>query len=96
MSSTSSSMNRTLSHTHETIFGKEYINNISEIDKMQVRKHKILHDIALLQRENDGHDKEIALLLGKLDVKDCIIQQLQAEVLEELNAMEACLQSLLE
>ncbi|MBW0472120.1 hypothetical protein O181_011835 [Austropuccinia psidii MF-1] len=89
-------MNRTLSHTHETIFSKECINNISEIDKMQVRKRKILHDISLLQRENDGHDEEIALLLGGLDVKDHIIQQLQAEVLEELNAMEARLQRFLE
>ncbi|MBW0483444.1 hypothetical protein O181_023159 [Austropuccinia psidii MF-1] len=96
MSLPSSSLNRTLSQTHQTIFRKEYIHNISEIDKIQVKNGKILHNIALLQRQNDGHDEEISLLQGKLVVEDHIIQQLQAEVLEELNDMEAHLQSFLE
>ncbi|MBW0540539.1 hypothetical protein O181_080254 [Austropuccinia psidii MF-1] len=96
MSSTSSSTNGTLSHTQNPIFSEEYLHNIAEIDKMQVRKRQILHQIALLQRANDGHDTEIALLLGELDVKDNIIQELQAEVLEELNTMEARLQRLLD
>ncbi|MBW0568059.1 hypothetical protein O181_107774 [Austropuccinia psidii MF-1] len=96
MSATSSSTNGTLSHTQNTIFSKEYLHNIAEINKMQVRKRQILHHIALLQRANNGHDTKIALLLGKLDVKDNIIQELKAEVLKEFNAMEARLQRLLD
>ncbi|MBW0589145.1 hypothetical protein O181_128860 [Austropuccinia psidii MF-1] len=95
MSLPSSTLNRTRTQTEPTIFSKEYMHNISEIDKIQVKKRQTLHHIALLQRKNDGHDEELASLQRKLDVKKRIIQQLQADLLEEMNDMEALLQSFL-
>ncbi|MBW0591667.1 hypothetical protein O181_131382 [Austropuccinia psidii MF-1] len=95
MSSPSSPLNSTIRELVPTNCHKEYMCHVSEIHQMQLQKHQILHRIALLQRENDAPDEEIPLLQRKLEVKNRIIQQMQADLLIEVNDMEARLQRLL-
>ncbi|MBW0568573.1 hypothetical protein O181_108288 [Austropuccinia psidii MF-1] len=91
----SSSVTLDHSNTPSRIFSAEYIQNMRNIDQMQLRKRQILRQIDMLKCKNESSDEEIALLERELNMKEQIIQQLQSEILQELNDLEAHLHNLM-